>query len=59
MEVNRYLLSPILYCVPKDLYDLDFRTSKQKLQLYFRKNHYRISKHIARFGKKHNCDLSS
>ncbi len=37
--------------LPKDLYDLDFRTSKQKLQLYFRKNHYRISKHIARFGK--------
>jgi transposase len=37
--------------VPKDLYDLDFRTSNNKLQLYFRKNHYRINKHIARFGK--------
>lgn len=37
--------------LPKDLYDLDFRVSNQRLQLYFRKNHYRISKHIARFGK--------
>jgi hypothetical protein len=35
--------------LPKDLYDLDFRTSNQRLQLYFRKNHYRISKHIAIF----------
>lgn len=37
--------------LPKDLYDLDFRTEGQRLQMYFQKNHYRISKHIARFGK--------
>lgn len=32
-------------------YDLDCRASNQRLQLYFRKNHYRINKYIARFGK--------
>ncbi len=37
--------------LPKDLYDLDFDTAKKRLKMYFRKNHYRISKHIARFGK--------
>lgn len=37
--------------LPKDLYDLDFRTEGQRLQLYFRRNHYRLSKHIDRFGK--------
>ena len=37
--------------LPKDLYDLDFRTEGQRLQMYFQKNHYRISKHISRFGK--------
>lgn len=43
-------LCDFLY-LPKDLYDLDFRSSGQNLQMYFRRNHYRINKHIARFGK--------
>lgn len=37
--------------LPRDLYDLEFSTEKGRLQMYFRKNHYRIGKHVARFGK--------
>jgi transposase len=37
--------------LPKDLYDIEFKVSNQRLQMYFRKNHYRISKYIARFGR--------
>jgi transposase len=37
--------------LPQDLYDLEFKTKNNKLQMYFRKNHYRISRHVARFGK--------
>ncbi len=37
--------------LPKDLYDIELYTGKQTLQMYFRKNHYRINKYIARFGK--------
>jgi transposase len=37
--------------LPKDLYDIDFTVTNRRLQMYFRKNHYRISKYIARFGK--------
>jgi transposase len=37
--------------LPQNLYDLEFGTEKNRLQMYFRKNHYRIGKHVARFGK--------
>jgi transposase len=37
--------------LPQDLYDLEFKTINKKLHMYFRKNHYRISRHVARFGK--------
>lgn len=37
--------------LPQDLYDLEFKTKNNKLHMYFRKNHYRISRHVARFGK--------
>ena len=37
--------------LPKDLYDLDFESEGGQLGMSFRKNHYRISRHIDRFGK--------
>ena len=37
--------------LPQDLYDLEFKAKNNKLHMYFRKNHYRISRHVARFGK--------
>lgn len=51
-EVNqRYKdLCGSLY-LPRDLYDLEFKTKKKKMHMYFRKNYYRIGKHVARFGK--------
>jgi transposase len=43
-------LCDFLY-LPKDLYDIELHDQGQRLQMYFRKNHYRINKHISRFGK--------
>jgi transposase len=37
--------------LPKDLYELAVEKRKKKWQLLFRKNYYRIGKHIERFGK--------
>jgi transposase len=37
--------------LPQDLYDLEFKAKNNKLLMYFRKNHYRIGRHVARFGK--------
>lgn len=37
--------------LPQDLYDLEFKIKNNKLLMYFRKNHYRIGRHVARFGK--------
>lgn len=37
--------------LPKDLYSLDFEKTGDRLKLYFRKDHYRIRKRIARMGK--------
>jgi len=37
--------------LPQDLYDLEFKTKNNKLLMYFRKNHYRIGRYVARFGK--------
>ena len=49
--IQRYKdLCSSLY-LPQDLYDLEFKTTNGKLHMYFRKNHYRISRHVARFGK--------
>lgn len=37
--------------LPKDLYELSVEKHKKKWRLLFRKNYYRIGKHIERFGK--------
>ena len=37
--------------LPKDLYELLVEKHKNKWQLLFRKNYYRIGKHLERFGK--------
>ena len=37
--------------LPRDLYDLDFVNENCQLSMSFRKNHYRIGRHIDRFGK--------
>ncbi|MUM78104.1 hypothetical protein GKC30_10695 [Pseudodesulfovibrio sp. F-1] len=37
--------------LPKNLYDLEFTKEGQRLGLGFRKNYYRIGRHIDRFGK--------
>jgi transposase len=37
--------------LPKDLYDIAFEHNDGRLILSFRKNHYRISKYIEKFGK--------
>ena len=37
--------------LPKDLYDLELGKESGRLRMRFRKNHYRISKYIAKFGK--------
>lgn len=37
--------------LPKDLYELSVEKHKKNWRLLFRKNHYRIGKHIERFGK--------
>lgn len=37
--------------LPSDHYDLESKIQKNRLQMYFRKNHYLIGKHIAPFGK--------
>jgi transposase len=37
--------------LPKDLYDLGFESDGGGLGMSFRKNHYRIGRHIDRFGK--------
>jgi len=37
--------------LPKDLYELSVEKEKKKWRLLFRKNYYRIGKHIERFGK--------
>lgn len=37
--------------LPKDLYDYAMEASRGKPSLVFQKNHYRIGKHLARFGK--------
>ena len=37
--------------LPKDLYEFAVEKHKRKWTLVFRKNHYRIGKHIERFGK--------
>jgi transposase len=37
--------------LPKDLYEISVEKYKKKWRLLFRKNHYRIGKHIELFGK--------
>lgn len=37
--------------LPKNLYDLEFTKEEKGLSLGFRKNYYRIGRHIDRFGK--------
>lgn len=37
--------------LPKDLYELAVEKHKKKWALVFRKNHYRIARHLERFGK--------
>ncbi len=37
--------------LPSDLYTIDLSLIEKRLSLTFRKNHYRIKKHINRFGK--------
>lgn len=37
--------------LPKNLYDVSFEVREGRLRVGFRKNHYRISRHIDRFGK--------
>jgi transposase len=37
--------------MPCDLYDLSFERQNGQLSLSFRKNHYRIGRHIGKFGK--------
>ena len=37
--------------LPGNLYDLDFDRTGGRMNLSFRKNHYRIGRHIDRFGK--------
>jgi transposase len=37
--------------LPKDLYELSLEKHKDKWQLLFRKDYYRIGKHLERFGK--------
>ncbi|MFH1888107.1 MAG: IS1634 family transposase [Pseudomonadota bacterium] len=37
--------------MPSDLYDVDFEKDHLGWKMGFRKNHYRISKHIQKFGK--------
>lgn len=37
--------------LPKGLYDLSVEQENRKWKLIFRKNHYRIGRHIERFGK--------
>jgi transposase len=37
--------------LPKNLYKIEFVTTGKQLKMYFRKDHYQISKHVKRFGK--------
>jgi transposase len=48
---NRYVKICEKMHLPCDLYELSFETKSGSLSLSFRKNHYRIGKHIEKFGK--------
>lgn len=37
--------------LPKDLYDISLEKNKDKWQFLYRKNHYRIGRHLQKFGK--------
>lgn len=49
--LERYKTACTELHLPKDLYDLNFERENTQLIMGFRKNHYRIARHIDRFGK--------